>query len=182
MISFFINSSVDIIESPYIMLISFLIRNIIIQIKGKIMAYKKLFLALLGASSAHAEASRSVFREMDLTEGQPKILYILNRKDGYVQKELAEQCGIKASTLSVILTALKMKDLIRKESCIISGQKKANRIFLTDNGILEANKLEQQIEKLEKKGFFGFSEEEKIQLLTLLEKVELNMKRTRGKE
>lgn len=140
------------------------------------MKYNQLFLALLAVSSAHGDASRKAFSELDLTEGQPKLLYILKRVSGPFQKELAELCGIRPSTLCVLLGKSEEQGLICKESCLVSGRKRAYRIYLTDKGEEVAEQLEQLVADLEKKGFSGFSEEEKINLLNMLERVEYNMK------
>lgn len=85
------------------------------------MACDKIFLALLAASSAHAEASRKAFTAMGLTEGQPKVLYILNRQDGYVQKDLAEFCGIRQSTLTVLLSKMEKQNFIKKNPVMYQG-------------------------------------------------------------
>ncbi|MBE5921950.1 MAG: MarR family transcriptional regulator [Lachnospiraceae bacterium] len=141
------------------------------------MAHEKLFLALLGASSAHAEASRNAFATLGVTEGQPKILYILRRQDGYVQKELAEICGVRQSTLAVLLMKMEEQNFIRREVDYISGGKRAYRIFLTDKGRVQADEIELIVEALEEKSFFGFSQEEKENLLTLLSRAEENIRR-----
>lgn len=140
------------------------------------MVYEKLFLALLGASAAHGQASRAVFSDLQLTDGQPKILYILNRGDGIVQKDLASLCGVKQSTMTGILAKMERDGLIYKESCYVSGMKRAYKIFLSDHGKDMADILEVEIDRLEEKGFKDFSDYEKAVLLKLLSKVEENMK------
>lgn len=138
---------------------------------------KKLFLSLIGASSAHAEASRQVFSAMGLTEGQPKILYVLYRKDGCIQKDLAEVCRIRQSTLTVLLEKMEKQNLIYRESCYVSGKKRAYKVFMTENGREKAEYLESQVEILEEKGFAGFSKDERNCLLQLLTRVEENMRK-----
>ncbi len=137
---------------------------------------EKLFWALIKAQSAHAEASRIVFNRLGLTEGQPKILYLLRRNDGIVQKELAGICGIRQSTLTVLLEKLEGKNLIRKEKTYVSGMKRAYQIFLTDEGKAKAEELEVEVERLEEQGYRGFSEEDRDMILKLLAQVEKNMK------
>ena len=139
------------------------------------MKYDKFFLALLGASSAHAEASRRIFNDLGLTEAQPKILYILNAYEGSVQKDFAKLCGIKPSTLTVQLTRMEQEGLVRKEACQVSGGKKAYRLYLTEQGKALASSLEERIDKLEEQSFAGFSAEERQTLMQLLEKVEDNL-------
>lgn len=140
------------------------------------MKLDKLFLALLASSSAHAEASRKAFTKLGLTEGQPKILYILKRNPGTVQKELAPLCGIRQSTLTVLLSKLEQQRFIYKEPDSVSGGKKAYRIHLTKEGHAMADQLEQIVESLEEKGFTGFSDDEREQLLEMLGRIEDNMK------
>jgi len=137
---------------------------------------EKFFLRLLAVSSAHAEMSRSAFTKLGLTEGQPKILYILRRNDGIVQKDLADYCGIRQSTLTVLLSKMEALGFIRREACYISGGKRAFKILLTDEGHIIANKLEAVVEDLEAKCFKGFSEKERKLLLNMLAKVEENIK------
>lgn len=138
--------------------------------------HDKIFLALLETSSAHSELSRSEFSKLMLTDGQPKILYILRRQDGYVQKELAEICGIKPSTLTVLLSKMEKINLIKKEKDIVSGGKRAFKIYLTDKGKDIANKVENIVEKMEERSFKGFSPDEKKQLLEMLGKISDNLK------
>lgn len=140
------------------------------------MAQEKLFLALLGASSAHADSSRKEFGRLGLTDGQPKILYILQRCDGVVQKDLASICGIRQSTLTVLLGNLEKQGFICKEACYVSGGKRAYKILLTDAGKEMATRLDVAVEELESKSFRGFSEEEKASLLELLSRVEENLR------
>ena len=137
---------------------------------------EKFFLKLLGVSSAHAEMSRVAFGKLGLTEGQPKILYILRRQDGHVQKELADFCGVRQSTLTVLLTKLEQQGWIERRSCYVSGNKRAYRIFLTEEGRRVADALEELVEELERKCFVGFSEEETALLLMLLDRVERNIR------
>jgi len=139
------------------------------------MIHQKLFLALMGASSAHAESSRKKFAALGLTEGQPKILYILLTKDGVVQKDLAEICGIRQSTLTVLLSKLEEQGYIYKEICYVSGRKRAYEIYLTAQGREMAENLNEVVEDLESKSFAGFSEKEKVALLEMLARVEENL-------
>lgn len=136
----------------------------------------KLFLALLGASSAHADASRQMFASLGLTEGQPKILYILNDGDGIVQKDLANMCGVKQSTLTVLLGKMESEGYIYKEICYVSGMKRAYKVLLTEKGKEKANQLEEAVNRLEQKSLKDFSEGEREMIFKLLRKIEKNMR------
>ena len=39
--------------------------------------YDKVFIALMNTNAAHWEQMRGCFEQMGLTEGQPKVLYVL---------------------------------------------------------------------------------------------------------
>lgn len=131
----------------------------------------------MGAYSSHADASRTEFINLGLTEAQPKILYILKRTDGIIQKDLAELCNIRPSTLTVMLSKMEKQNYIYKDSCYVSGKKRAYSIHLTNEGKKKADKLEYIIESLEDKGFTGFTKEEKTTLLDMLGRIEENMRK-----
>ena len=43
---------------------------------------EKFFLKLLELSAAHAKRSQAIFERLNLSNAQPKVLYILNETDG----------------------------------------------------------------------------------------------------
>lgn len=135
----------------------------------------KLFLALMEAYSMHAESSRMIFQKYNLSAGQPKVLYILNIKDGYLQKELAKICKVTQPTMTALLNNMEKQDLIRKEKILVSGGKRAYCIYLTEKGKEIANEVDKNIEELEHVGFNGFSDEERHLLLEMLGRVSENL-------
>ena len=138
--------------------------------------YDKVFIALMNTNAAHWEQMRGCFEQMGLTEGQPKVLYVLRAVEGCVQKELAGACRVRESTLTVLLRKMEDKGYIRKEKVVVSGSKLANAIYLTDFGRELSDRIDEKVEELERKSFEGFSEKEKKQLFKLLYRVENNLK------
>lgn len=136
----------------------------------------KIFLALMEASAAHGMKSRVGFQKMDLSEGQPKVLYILAQNPGCVQKELAEKCGVSQPTLTAILERMIQKELVCREKTITSAGKRSFRVYLTPHGSEIADGVNQWVEELECLSLKGFSEEERRQLLSLLGRVSDNLK------
>jgi DNA-binding MarR family transcriptional regulator len=57
----------------------------------------------------------------------------------------------------------------------VSGGKRAFRIFLTEEGKRLADQVNCVVEEMEEKGFAGFSEEEKDQLISLLGRLTENL-------
>ena len=62
----------------------------------------KLFLALMEAQRAHGHLSLQGFQKLNLSEGQPKTLYILLRAEGCVQKELAEMARVRPASIAIM--------------------------------------------------------------------------------
>jgi len=64
---------------------------------------KLFFLSLLDLTAAHAKQNRQIFSDLGLTDAQPKILYILIRGEGWLQKDLAEFCKISPASMTTLL-------------------------------------------------------------------------------
>lgn len=133
------------------------------------------FLKLLETSSAHRKKSREGFQKLDLTEGQPKILYILYIKDGHTQRELAELCKIKESTLTTMLGKMEKEGFIYKEKVMVSGGKRAFRIFLTKEGKEKGKEILELVNRIDKISLQGFSKEEQDLFYSMLKRVADNL-------
>lgn len=131
--------------------------------------------SLLSASGAHAKACISEFTKLDLSPGQPKVLSRLLVQEGYLQKELAGLCRVEPATMTVLLTSMEKKGLIRKETSHVSGGKRAFRVYLTEQGRELALKVDQIIQDVEEQCMKGFSEAEKELMLSLLDRVTANL-------
>ncbi len=136
---------------------------------------EQLIVSLLSASAAHQKSCWAGFRDLDLSPGQPKVLSRLRYQEGYLQKELAALCYVEPATMVVLLSNMEKRGLIRKEVDHVSGGKRAFRVFLTEEGRRLAEKVDCIVEEMEEKGFAGFSEEEKDQLISLLGRLTENL-------
>lgn len=133
------------------------------------------FLLLLEMSQAHAGRSREEFQKLNLTDGQPKILYILEKQDGHTQKDLAELCRIRPSTLTVMLDKMEKKNFIFKERTTVSGGKRAYRIYLTEDGREMAGKVKNLTDELDLDSLKGFSDKEKEMLYDFMKRIVNNL-------
>lgn len=133
------------------------------------------FLKLLETSSAHKQKSREGFQILDLTEGQPKILYILYINDGHTQKELAKLCKIRESTLTAMLRKMEQKGFIYKEKTILSGGKRAFCIFLTKDGKEKGKEIMELVNKIDNISLKGFTEKEITLFYDMLTRVTNNL-------
>lgn len=136
---------------------------------------ERLIVSLLSASAAHQKSCWGAFRELDLSPGQPKVLSSLRVQEGYLQKELAALCHVEPATMVVLLSNMEKRGMIRKEVDHVSGGKRAFRIFLTEEGKRLAEKVDRVVDEAEGKGFSNFSEEERDQLIVLLERLTENL-------
>ena len=105
---------------------------------------------------------------------QKRILIILNELETITQRDLTERLGIKPGSASEILSKLENAELI------IRTQNEVDRrtvdICLTDKGKELAIEALLQRQKRHKEMFSCLSEEEKQELLSLLEKVSIDWK------
>lgn len=132
-------------------------------------------LALLALANVHKKYNMQKFNEMNLTTGQPKVLSILLKREGYLQKDLARRCHIEPATLTTILKNMEIKNLIYKIQESVSGGKKAYSIHLTPHGCEIAKRVEEVVKASEDISFQGFREEEKAQMLQWMEKIQNNI-------
>lgn len=115
---------------------------------------------LICASAAHKKYCRQRFQELDLTEGQPKVLAVLSAMENCLQKELAEACRVEPATMTSLITKMEEKGLIVREREMVSGGKRAYRIFLTEDGRRVASEVKEIILAAEQQCFDGFTREE----------------------
>lgn len=134
-----------------------------------------LHVLLITASSLHRDRSRKQFQKLNLSEGQPKVLSILLAMEGCLQKELAEECHVKEATMTSLLQNMEKNDLILKRKDLVSGGKRAYRIFFTEKGRKMAQKVNNIVGKIEEESFKGFTNEEKEQFLGLFSRVVKNL-------
>ncbi len=138
------------------------------------MSHKQLHTLLIRTSASHKKRSRQYFQELELTDGQPKVLSILSGMEGCLQKELAEACRVEPATMTSLLKNMEQKNLIMKEKVQVSG-KRAYGIYLTEQGRELAEKVQEVVKSLEEVSFQGFSPEEKEQFLALFTRVYQNL-------
>ena len=112
---------------------------------------------------------QTVHGKVGTRQGQGKILSILRRENGIGQKELAERLQIRPASLSELLDKMQKSGWIQRQ--VNERDRRKINIFLTDSGQIVS---EQMIEARRDmaNGVFGvLSQEEQMQLETLLSKL-----------
>lgn len=100
---------------------------------------------------------------------QKRILIVLLEVETITQQKLTERLGIQPGSASEVLAKLEKNNLIvRTESTI---DRRTTDIRLTEQGRVQAKEATEQRKKRHEKMFSCLSEDEKITLLALLEKL-----------
>ena len=112
-------------------------------------------------------------KEYNISSGQPKILDYLGINDGCQQKDIADNCYVETATLSTVLAKMERNGLITREP--LEEDRRSYRIRLTDKGRSLVSIVDQEFEKLEDVALEGFSEEEKTQFVSYMERMRSNL-------
>ncbi len=116
------------------------------------------------------EAFRNI--GLDLTKEQMVVLKRLHEQDGLNQNELAFLTYRDKSSLARLLSKMERKKyIIRKQN---SQDKRVNQVFLTKEGKTTYSKTRPIIKKLINKMEQNISNEQKKQMIALLQKVQEN--------
>jgi DNA-binding MarR family transcriptional regulator len=93
-----------------------------------------------------------------------------------MQKELAKACEVEPATITSILPSMEKNDLIKRETVVYETGKRALSVSLTDKGKVMEREVARIIDEVEELSFRGFTEAEKETFLSLLERINTNMK------
>lgn len=114
------------------------------------------------------------FNTLGLSPGQPRILdCLLDRGEGLTQRELAEVCGLDATTLSRALDRLVEEGLVSREPH--EASRRANLITLTRAGEEKAAAVARCFYEMDEMLCWDFTDEEMEGLLACLRKLRENM-------
>lgn len=111
-----------------------------------------------------------MFENKQPISGQKRVLAVLKLEDGLTQNYLAEILALKPGSLAELLKKMEAKGIIRRETD--AKDKRVKRVYLTEEGRQEANKLEALEKKQDTTAFFaGLSDEEQTEFSHYLEKI-----------
>ena len=109
-----------------------------------------------------------------LSKGQPKILEYLYENDGAVQKDIEKSCFIEKENVTSILARMEKNELIIRK--IDPNNRRFQFVYLTDKGKVEAKFVIDSFAKLENNALKDFTDEEKMQFVNFLNRVNKNLK------
>lgn len=131
--------------------------------------------ACMQVRKAYISKKRSIFTKYQLNPAQPQILRFLKFNEGCSQKELAEYCSIEQATATSILATLENQGLIVRKTC--PTDKRRLRLYLTDLGHEKVEHVVALLDELEQLSQEGFTETERTQFISFLNRLEANLRK-----
>lgn len=129
--------------------------------------------SLIRLNKIHRKMAKREFQKVDLTEGKPRLLDFIINNPGCSQREIATCCKIEPATATSILSAMEKEELIYRERN--PQDKRILNVFLTKKGIESQSKVEKVFLELDEICFEGFSDEERINAINILNKLYENL-------
>ena len=108
------------------------------------------------------------------------ILELLRREDGLSQQEIAERLGIRPQSVSEAVARLEGRGLLRKMPD--ERDRRVTRIFITEAGIARRQEIARLRQAHAQSFFEVLTEEEKVCLAGLLQKLEAAMEERNEEE
>lgn len=100
------------------------------------------------------------------------ILHTLFNNDGITMKEINENINKKKNTVTVLIEKLEYQGYLRRETDF--NDKRITRIYLTEKGKFFEKSFKRISDKLIKKTYSGFKEDDKEVFVKYLEKIKDN--------
>ncbi len=114
----------------------------------------------------HRQRVHEKFSKIGLSKGQPKIISYLERHDGCIQRELAQNCHVRASTVTNLLMRMENEGFIRREAC--KNDRRILKVYLTAKGRAIAKEIERINQEVDEIAFADFSPTQKQETLAAL--------------
>jgi DNA-binding MarR family transcriptional regulator len=118
----------------------------------------------------------NILKEIDLSTAQGDVLtYLLFHQEYEInQKDIEKEFRIKNPTVTGILKRLELKSLIKRE--VSARDSRSKKIIVTDKSKQLQKEISDMGELIENKLTNGFSQQEREELLILLQRVLKNLK------
>ena len=136
---------------------------------------------LMHINRLHRAAVHNKVSKTGMHRSQHMLLMYLNRKDFKVsQKDIAEHFEISPAAVAVCLKKLENGGYIKKTTS--SEDNRFNEVTITGKGREIVEFSHNAFSDIDNQTLEDISDEEKLQLLCILEKIEANLKALAGKE
>lgn len=135
-----------------------------------------LYFIFLEILRLHHYRTHVLLEDIGVYPGQPPMLFILNKKDGQSQKELADKLNIKPSTITVMLRRMEKAGLVERKQD--EEDQRVSRVYITEKGKEVCKKAKDAMEIISKECFGSFTVDERIILRRLLMDMRDNLERS----
>lgn len=108
-----------------------------------------------------------------LLPGQPKILDFLWGREGCTQREIGQGCALDKSTVTGLLARMEEQELIRRDTQ--DTDRRISRVFLTDEGRKQAQRVRQVCAQVDEQAWRGISERDRQRTVAVLEHILQNL-------
>lgn len=134
----------------------------------KSVSYRLSYVAKL-----HRARAAALLSEIHLYPGQETILKSLVSRDGQTMGELALALSVRPPTITKMVSRLSAQGLVERRSS--DGDGRLGRVFLTQQGRVRTDEIDDIWRKLEKRSLSGLDTKERKRLRKLLRQVGKNL-------
>lgn len=128
----------------------------------------------------HHQNAHSIWNQIGLHRGQPRILHVLWEQEGLSHSDLAKQAHVRPATITKMIQRMERAGFV--ECRADADDQRISRVYLTDAGRAVKNDVEQAWHKSERQTFAGFTLEESDLLRRFLIRIRDNLEKvTAGK-
>ncbi len=137
--------------------------------------YDSLYLLLNSTMRHYYLRTHELLETVGLHPGQPRVLHALSTEDGLNQKEIGEKLNIKPSTVTVMINRMEKAELVKR----VQDKKdlRVSKIYLQQKGIDLKDDIINIGKQVNSEIFKGFSEKEKENIKSYLERISENLKK-----
>lgn len=128
---------------------------------------------LLVAFSHSNRAMLARTRATGLKPGQPKVLEHVVFHEGCTQRDIARACVMDKSTVTSVVARMEEEGLVERRAK--PGDRRVQAVYLTERGRAAATDVLAYRAEVDDIAWRGFTDEERAQLTSLLERVVENL-------
>lgn len=128
----------------------------------------------------HHQRSHQHMGDLGLQPGQAPMLFALFRKDGQIQKDLAERLHLSPATVNVTLKRLEKAGLVERRRD--ANDQRRSQVFLTERGRSLQAQVDACIITTDNECLAGFTPEERAQFAGYLQRLAANLTTLIGSE
>jgi MarR family transcriptional regulator, organic hydroperoxide resistance regulator len=134
-----------------------------------------VYAAFTGVVRFHYYRMHMLLEKFGVYPGQHGLFFILGKRGGQSQKELAEKLHIKAATITVMLNRMAKAKLIERRQD--PSDQRVSRVYLTEQGEEILNQVKESLKTIENECFYNFTTEDQMLLQRLLIQMRDNLKK-----